>query len=297
MAKLFNIFIDSTGELNKAQREKYDIDYCPMGVSIGDGEEVPASLDYDAGYSLEDFYNALREGKRIYTSQVKDRVFEEKFEASLKEGLDVLYVACSSALSASVKAAEKVAAGLMEKYPGRKIVCFDSLNACYGQASQAIKASEMRKEGKTLDEVVAWLTENRLRFNQFCTVATLNYLKAAGRVKASAAFFGNLMGVKPIIISDAKGNNNAFKKVKGRKNSLLEIVNLAKEAAIDIEHQTVYILHADDPETAEIVKEELLKVCKPGDIYVGTFGPIIGATTGPGTVVIYVYGKEVTIGA
>ncbi|MCR5490703.1 MAG: DegV family protein [Bacilli bacterium] len=297
MAKTFEIFIDSTGELNRELRAKYDVDYCPMGIAVGDAEEVPASLDYDAGYSLKDYYDALRAGKRLFTSQVKDHVFEEKFTAALEKGLDVLYISCSSALSASVKAAEKVAEGLMAKFPGRKIVCFDSLIACYGQADMAIRASKMREEGKSLDEIVSWLTENRLRFNQFCTVETLSYLKAAGRVKATAAFFGNLMGVKPIIISDVKGNNNAFKKVKGRKASIAEIVNLAKEAADDIEHQTVYIGHADDLATAEYVKAELLKVCNPGEIFIGAFGPIIGATTGPGTVVIYVFGKEVTIGA
>ena len=291
----FEIFIDSTGEMHRAEREKYDIDYCPMTLSVGDEAEVPASLDYDQGYTSHDYYEALRAGKRIFTAQVRDSVFEEKFEGALKRNNDVLYISCSSALSKSVDAARKVASALMAKYPDRKIVCFDSLIACYGQYDMAVRAAKLRDEGKSLDETVAWLEANKYRFNQFCTVESLKWLKVAGRVKASAAFFGDIFAVKPIVISDRAGNNNAFKKVKGRKASLLEIVRLAVEAAEDIEHQTVYIGHADDEETAAFLKEELLKACKPGEIYVGPLGPIIGSTTGPGTVVIYVFGKEVAI--
>ena len=291
----FEILIDSTGEMHREEREKYGVDYCPMTLCIDDGPEVPASLDYDQGYTSQDYYNAMREGKRIYTAQVRDAIFLEKFTAILERGHDVLYISCSGALSKSIDAGRKVAESLACKYPGRKIVCFDSLISCYGQYDMAVRAAKMRDEGKTVDEAVAWLEANKYRFNQFCTVETLKYLRIAGRVKASAAFFGNLFAVKPIIISDRAGNNNAYMKVKGRKASMLEIVKQAVDAAEDIEHQTVYIGHADAPEDAAFLKEELLKLAKPGEVYVGPLGPIIGSTTGPGTVVLYVFGKEVSI--
>lgn len=290
----FAILIDSTGELNKEFREKYDIDYCPMQINF-EGKEYIASLDYDSGYTAHELYEKMRGGMRVRTSQVLNSTFDTKFRAALEKGEDVLYIACSSGLSASVGAASILSKDLEKEYKGSKIVCFDSLISGYAQASMAIKASEMRKEGKSLDEVVAWLTANRLRFNQFATTDNLTYLAKAGRVKASKAFFGNLFGVKPIIISDIVGQNYAFKKEKGRKASLMEVARLTVEAADDIEHQVIYIGHCDDEEAAKFVKEEILKLAKPLDFYIGPIGPIVGASCGPGMIAAYCFGKEVTI--
>lgn len=89
----------------------------------------------------------------------------------------------------------------------------------------------------------------------FVTVHSLDCLKRAGRVKASSAFFGNLFGVKPIIISDINGNNTPIKKVKGRAASLAEIVALLKEAVGDTKQERIYIAHADCAEEAEKLRE------------------------------------------
>ena len=293
MAKL-HIFIDSTGDLQKSFREKYDIDYLPMDVSVDD-KQIVASLDYDQGYSLHDFYEIMRNGKRIYTSQVSNPVIENNFRRVLKEGEDILYIACSGALSASVRAAEVIARGLREEFKGRKIVCYDPCISGYAQGEMAIRASEMRAEGKSLEEIVAWLDENKFKFNQFGTVENLKYLKQAGRVSASSAFFGNLLAVKPIIISNRAGENLANVKVKGWKNAIKENARLVVEAGEDIENKVIWIGHADNLEGAELLKEEILKLATPKSIEIGPIGPIIGASSGPGTVISYVYGKEVTI--
>lgn len=294
MKSNFAILIDSTGDLSRDLREKYDIDYLRFTFSVDGGSSVIASLDYDQGLSHHDFYQTMRDGKRIFTSQVTEQECLERFAPLLKDGKDILYIACSSGLSASVNVAEKVAQRLMGEYSGRKIVCFDSLISGYAQGDMAIKASKMRKEGKTLDEVVSFLTENRLRFNQFASVKDLTALKKAGRVTASSAFFGNIFSVKPILISDTKGHNFAIEKVKGRKASLVHIADMAVDACLDPEHETFYIANADCEEEANISKEEILRRLPSAKIVCGNIGPMIGASTGPGTVSVYVYGKEVT---
>ena len=259
------ILIDSTGDLNAELREKYGIDgYCAMHISY-DGKEIPASLDWDAGVQPEELYKVLIEGRRIYTSAVTAQEYETQFTKYLEKGMDVLYVACSSGLSASINVAHQVADKLNAKYKGCKVVCIDSLVSGYAQGLMAIKARE------------------------------LAYLKAAGRVTAAAAFFGNLFGVKPILISDVKGHNFAVKKVKGRLPSIKEVAKMTVELCEDIENSTIYIGHIVDPEGAEMLKQEILKLAKPKDIYVGMIGPIVGGSTGPGTISAYFYGKEVTV--
>ena len=291
---MFKVIADSTCDLTKELRDQYDIDYCHMQITCDDKEYL-ADLDYKL-YSVKELYDWMRNGKRVYTSQVTALEYQTVFSKYLEQGLDVLYIACSSALSASINTALLVKETLEKKFPGRKVVVIDSLLSCIGQGMMAIKASELQKEGKSLEEVEHWVNENKLRFNQFATVENLNYLKAAGRVKASKAFFGNLFVVKPILISDVNGRNYAVSKRKGRKGSILEICKMAIDAMEGDFEQTVYVAHADAGEDCELLKETLTQLePRIKNIVTVTFGPIIGASTGPGTLGIFVYGKEVTL--
>jgi len=290
----FAIFTDSAGDIEKDLREKYDIDYCSMNVSW-DGQEHLASLDWDQGFTPHEFYDLMRRGTRIFTTQVPATEFDKKFRQHLDNGEDICYISCSNALSGSINTARNVAAKLALLYPQRKILCIDTLISGFAQGAMAIKASEMRKDGKTIDEVEQCVESIKLKYNQFGTTEDLSFLKRAGRVSASSAFFGNLFAVKPIVISDAKGHNYAYKKVKGRRASLIEIAQSSVEASENPQDQIIWISHADDLESAEFVKQEILKRARYKDVHIGFVGPIIGASTGPGTVIVYCFGKEVTI--
>lgn len=281
----FVVLTDSCSDLGKDIRQKYDIDYVQMHI-VYDEKELPASLDWDL-YKPKELYDIMREGKRITTTQVPVETFASTFEKYLKEGKDVVYIGCSSALSGSVNTGAVVASELKEKYPDNKVYCIDSLCSCLGEGLMTIDAAILRAEGKTAAEVADYIEANKLKYQQFAAVDDLTYLRRAGRVKASAAFFGNLFGVKPILISNKSGENLAVKKIKGRKNSLDEIFNMAKAAIVEPEKQTVAVVHADCLADAEYLKERLIKEVGVKEVYVNYIGPIIGATTGPGTISIY----------
>lgn len=289
----FVIFVDSTADLATCIRNKYGIEYCQMNINY-EGKELPASLDWDV-YSPKELYDWMREGKVIKTSQVPYQTFYEKFSEVLKQGLDILYISCSSALSGSINTALNVKDELAEDYPDRKIYCIDSLISSLGQGYLAIKAAQMADEGKDIDEIAKWVVDNRLKVNQIATVASLEYLKRAGRIKTSKAFFGNLFNVKPLIISDVIGQNYAFKKVKGRHSSLVALAEYLKENIVDPENQIIGISHADSYEDAVFVKEEIMKLVPVKDVYIDYIGPIVGSSVGPGTVDVYFVGNEVTI--
>lgn len=289
----FVIFGDSTCDLDKDMREKYGIDYVPMNYIL-DGKEYPASLDWES-LSVKEFYDAMRNGKRITTTQVPVEVFEKKFTEALEQGKDVLYISCSGALSGSINQGILVAQELVEKYEGATIRCVDPKNSSFGQGIMLMWASEMRAAGKSVDETADYIEENKLKVHQVAFPASLSYLKRAGRVTASSAFFGNLIGIKPILISDAKGQNYAVKKAKGMQGVLEEVTNMVAEEIRDPENQTIYISHADTEETAAAVKDLILKKVNCRDVVYGYIGPIVGASVGPGTVGIYFIGDEVTI--
>lgn len=285
------IVTDSCSDLTGELRKKYDIEYLKMNTVL-DGKETPASLDWEF-YSPKELYDTIRSGKRVTTTQVPASEFEKKFSEYLKEGFDVVYIGCSGKLSGSVNTGKVVAEKLIADYPGAKIYCIDSLNACGGEGILAIRAAQLRDAGKSVDEINREVEAVRNNVNQFVTVHNLNALKQAGRVTGSSAFFGNLLGVKPIIISDTVGNNVPIKKVKGRINSIEEIVNLTAEGIENPEDQVVYIFHSDCLDEAEEVSRLIKEKINCKDTYIGYIGPIIGASIGADALAIFSFGKDI----
>jgi len=287
------VLVDSCADLSGELLEKYDIDYARMNT-VYDGKETQASLTWEY-YSPKELYDIMRGGERVTTTQVPGAEFRRIFTKYLDEGFDIVYIGCSTKQSGSVNTGAVEAKQLLESYPGRKIECIDSLNACIGEGLLGIYASELVKAGKSFEEVVADVKAKRNNVNEYCTVHTLDFLKRAGRVKASKAFFGNLMGVKPILIADANGEQTPIKKAKGRQGSILEVVNLLAENIGDASEKTVYIAHADCKQEevdmlTELVREKI--PCK--DIVTVVIGPIIGASIGPDAIGVWAFGNEVT---
>lgn len=292
--KKFIVLTDSTSDISKKDRELYNIDYLKMTFTINE-KEYDADLDWK-DITPEEYYGLMRKGYRSITGLVKTIEFETKFEEALKNGYDVLYVACSSKLSGSLNNGKLVAAELQDKYKDRKIICFDSLRSNYAEAMIAIEAAKKAEEGKTIDEAVEELSKIRLNYQTYATVNSLEWLKKAGRVKASKAFFGTLFGVKPIIVGDSLGYNTSFKKEKGRKNSLDFLANTIQERLLNPQEGTLVIEHADcliDAQYLEDKVKELIPSLK--EIIICPLGPIIGATTGPETITCNFYGAKVTV--
>ena len=291
--KKVKIITDSCADLTGEQLRKYNIDYAKMST-VYKGEETPALLTWTDD-EVHDLYNIMRDGNRITTAQVSVEEFNRVFEIYLTLDMDIVYIGCSSKQSGSVNTGFVTAKKLMEKYEGSTIICIDSLNASMGEGMLAIEAAKMANNGASATEIEEHILRVRKKVNQYVTVHSLDALKRAGRVKGSAAFFGNLMGVKPIIIADVNGDQAAYKKVKGRQKSFEEIVAMLKASIVEPENQTIYLTHADCSKDeidslVELIKKEIS--CQ--GVEIGYIGPIVGASIGPDAVGIWGFGQEVT---
>ena len=290
----FVIITDSGSCMGKTLRNEYDIKYVVLSFSCN-GTTYPADLDWEK-ISAHEFYDLMREGNRILTSQALVKDYVDVFEKYILEGKDILYLGCSSKLSASVKNSFIAKDELLNKYPDSKIICIDTLRGSYALALLCIAASYFRKEGKSLEEVANWINDNKFTSNMEGTVETLKYLKMSGRVSATSAFFGGLLNIKPIIIGDALGQNYAIEKVKGRRVSLERIAERMKEQYLDVPHQKVIIAHADCYDEAVEFKNIICKTLgKELDITIDYVGPCTGSATGPGMLCVYYFGKEVLV--
>lgn len=286
------ILTDSCADIGRATRDAHGIDYVHMYTEF-DGTETPASLDWEY-YTPHEFYNTMRSGGRTLTSQVPVEEFRRVFKKYLEQECDIVYVGCSLKQSGSLNTGTVVARELMKEYPGTEIHYIDSLNTSMGEGLLALRAAAYRDRGLTACQIAGHIARERNLVNEYCTVHSLDALKRAGRVKASSAFLGNLLGVKPIIIAEAEGYQMPIKKVRGRQTSMQEIVMLLKDSITSPEKQTICIAHGDCIVEAKQLEELVRREIPCRDVYCDFVGPIIGASVGPDALGVFAFGQEVT---
>ena len=253
--------------------------------------------DSEKEYSNEDmpvleFYNKMREGGVAKTAAVNSESFLGEFEKILAAGDDLLYLGFSSGLSTTYNSARIAAGELREKYPDRKIYVIDTLSASAGEGLIVYLTVKAKREGATVEEAAALAESLIPRMGIWFTVDDLVYLKRGGRVSPTAAFVGNLLGIKPVLYMDDAGHLIPVLKVRGRKNAITALADKYTEMAADKENGTVFISHGDCLDDANALASILesrhgVKVEVITDV-----GPVIGAHSGPGTLALFYVGNK-----
>lgn len=241
-----------------------------------------------------DFYETMRNGELPKSMANNPAVIREKFEQILKEGKNILHIAFSSALSGSCGTVIMISNELMEQYPDRKILVFDSLNASLGEGVSVYRAIELQKSGKSMEEVYDILMEERNHVNVSFTVDDLNHLQRGGRVSKTTAVVGSLVNIKPILTVTASGELKADGTVRGRKKSLKTLVT-RMEASLDLnsygKDRMVAVIHGDCLEDARSVAD-MVKSLGFTNVVINDVSPSIGTHAGPGVVGLVFYGKQ-----
>ncbi|MBR2924189.1 MAG: DegV family protein [Clostridia bacterium] len=281
---------DSDSDLPFSYVDELDLTMVYMPYMI-DGKEY--FDDLGRGGKQKEYFDNMRAGATPVTSLLPQAVYEEYFEPVLEQGKDILFVAFSSQLSGTIRNIYAAREELLEKYPKRKITVVDTLSISAPQTILILKAHAMYREGKSMEEVAAWLEENKLKAQAWFTVDDLVYLKRGGRIGAVAAAMGTMLDLKPIITETKEGKLVSTEKVRGRKQALRVLVDKAVENIDDPANADVIILHADAPEDAERLESKLReKIPALNKINTYYVGPVIGAHCGPGTVAVCFFGKE-----
>ena len=157
----YKLFSDVTADVSEElMRGMPEVELVPMQVELG-GENYIYGPGGDL--TVEHFYAEQRAGKFASTSQINPMVYRECFEKTLKAGEDILYLCFSSGLSSTLQSANLCAQELREEYPERKLIVVDTLCAAVGEAMLVREAARKQQEGLTIEELAAWVEENRLK--------------------------------------------------------------------------------------------------------------------------------------
>ena len=281
----YKIVTDSTSDLPVKLIEELDLHVIPMLYTV-DGKDYLNTPD-EKELSSHDFYDLLRAGKTSTTTQINSEVFKDEVRPYLQQGLDVLYLGFSSGLSSTFNSVRLATAELKEEFPDRRVVALDTLAASLGEGLIVYHAAMRKKEGLSIDEVAAWVEENKLHLAHWFTVDDLNHLKRGGRVSGAAAFVGTMLNIKPVLHVDDEGHLIPVDKIRGRRKSLEELVAHMEKTAIKPSEQTVFISHGDALEDAKYVEMLVRERFGVQTIYINPIGPVIGTHSGPGTIALF----------
>lgn len=284
------IYSDISADLPAQFASEKDIRFIPMSYTIGDEDRVCSGIEPDD--ILKRFYNGQRAGDLTHTTQISPYKYVEIFEPILSEGKSILYISLSSGLSNTYNSSLIAAEELAEKYPDVKVVCVDSLGATGGMGVLLELAAHNRDKGMTIEENAEWLNNNKLRIYHWFMVEDLMYLKRGGRIPAATAIVGSALNIKPMLKIDTDGTLSTFAKKRGAKAAMNELLELYKTQHAGGKGERVIIIHADDIDKANYLKDRVLGINPDADISVLMLSPIIGAHVGPGMCAIVFIAPE-----
>lgn len=285
--KEFIIATDSTVDLPKAFLEENHV----LTISLSYVMDGVTYKDLD-GLSHEEFFEKITNGSLPTTSQINPEEARKALEPVVKEGKEILYLGFSSGLSGSYNSVRMAAEDLMEDYPETKIVTIDSLCASMGEGLLLYKTLQLKEQEKNLDEIAEWVEANKLHICHNVTVDDLNHLHRGGRISKTTAVLGTMVKIKPIIHMDNEGKLVVIGKERGRKKSLLTLLDKMEKQMQGYENDVVMITHGDCIEDAKYVEEQIRERFGIENIIVNGIGSVIGSHTGAGVVAVFFMGSE-----
>ena len=261
-----------------------------------DGKEYPDDLGQTI--SFDEFYRRIAAGALPTTSQVNVAQFVDFFEPYLAKGKDILHISFSSGLSGTYNSAVMAREQLLQKYPNRKILVVDSLGASSGYGLLVDMAADLRDGGGTLEDVSAWVEENKLNVHHWFFSTDLTHYRRGGRISAASATMGALLNICPLMNMNYEGKLIPREKIRGKKHVISAIVQKMEEHAEGganysgkcfISNSACY---EDACMVADLVEQKFPKL--NGKVMINSVGTVIGSHTGPGTVALFFLGDKRT---
>ena len=263
-------------------------DYQRDGVGYLD--DLGQTMDFD------EFYERMANGADTKTSQINADEFIEYFRPMLEAGQDILHVSLSSGISGVVNSANIARDALMDEFPDRKIYVVDSLGASSGYGLIMQTLSELRAEGKSIDEVYEWVNEHRLNLHHWFFSTDLSFYIKGGRVSKTSGTIGQLLNICPLLNMDNLGRLIPRYKIRTKKKVYKATVDKMEEFAdggLDYNGKCYISMSAcmdDAKEVARQIEERFPKL--DGKVEINNIGTTIGSHTGPGTVAVFFWGSK-----
>ncbi|MDD5017766.1 MAG: DegV family protein [Eubacteriales bacterium] len=285
--KKFIISVDSSANFTKKDLNRYGFLMAHLSYTLN-GQEYIDEFENDA--QKQAFYNQLSSGQIAQSSKVNPETFKKVWEATLKQGIDILHLSLSSKVSGSFDSACQAANELSQKYESTiKIV--DTKTGSFAITAMALELAKIQNSAD-VDTAYDFVLANIDEYNLIFTVGDIRHLHRGGRISHVKALVGGLLNLKPILFVNSEGKITFMMNARGTKKAL----NLmAGKMAKSITKYTdfAYISHGGDVPLAEALKNKIIETFpKLKDIRMDYLTPVLGLHAGPGSLVLCFRGAE-----
>ena len=283
---MFEIVTDNTADLYEGYYEQNPARRLPFSFTLED-----RFYERDDEYPIELFYEKLKAGKLVRTSQINPHDAEVEFEKVLQEGKDVLYIGFSSGMSGSFDNISYIAKGLRIKYPARKIIVEDTLSGAGGEGLLFYYARKMQQEGKSMEEIAEWVENNKLNTHHCFIVSDLINLRNSGRISTLAALFGMIVHINPVLELTREGKIGIVTKSIGRKKSIAEMVKFFKQNYIPSDNDFILVGHTNCPEEAHAFGAQIEQISGGVPVKYGYINRLVSGCAGYNALSVFFMGQ------
>ncbi|MDD6905739.1 MAG: DegV family protein, partial [Finegoldia magna] len=197
-----------------------------------------------------------------------------------------------SGLSSSYDNAQLAINMLREDYPDRKILLVDSKAATNCQSLLVDIAVEMKKDGKSIEEVAEKMTELSYKYDVDFMVSDLFFLEKGGRISKSQAILGTALNINPILTLNQMGKIVQTDKVRTRKKAINKVVKKFIDNYDRDFKSKVFLSHGNSEKDAIYLRDKLLEYDKDLEIVFLNESITIASHTGPGTLLLAYISKN-----
>ncbi|MDR1692891.1 MAG: DegV family protein [Oscillospiraceae bacterium] len=281
------VMTDSSADLPWSYYTEHNVPFLPMNTTMDDKPYVD-----NGSMSSREFYDKMRAGVVFKTSQWTDQQYLDGFTPHLQNGTDILYLGLTAGLSGSYDSACRARDALKEQFPDRTVCVPHTVAVSLGLGLLVHETVRRRDQGMGFEDICRWVEENKLTFHHRFTVDDLMFLFRGGRVSRASALLGTALGIKPRLHVSTEGKLINHGKIRGRKASLLGLVEEMKQYTDRKEHDAIAICHGDCEDEANFVLDEVKKHFVIKEAIVNPLAAAIGTHVGPGCMAVFFVGKQ-----
>ena len=274
---MIRIIGDTTSGYTLEQAKELGIEFIPQIVVFGE-----KSFRDDTEMDSAMFVKMLKEAPELPKTAAPPPALYTPIYQDMQEKGDSAIVICPSAqLSGTVRSATTALAD----FPGLDVRIIDTQIVGSGMGVLLKLAKQMADDGKTIDEIEAFVRDKVAHTKLYAVVDTLEYLHKGGRIGGASKFFGELLQIKPIL-TIIDGRVEAFEKQRTKKKAMARMLELVQTECKDYSkgYFSFSILNTN-PEI-DFLKQEFKERFGAEDMPFLNLPPAIMVHGGPGTIIV-----------
>ncbi|MCA0986849.1 DegV family protein [Guptibacillus algicola] len=274
--KTVAVVTDSTAYIPGELLDEYNITMVPLSVIFGNESYLE-----EKEIKAEEFFDQIRNDEDLpKTSQPAIGSFVEAYEKLSEDHKEVITITLSSGISGTFQSAHSAG----EMVEGIDVHVFDSEISCMMQGFYVLEAARMAQEGHNGAAILQRLTSMKEKgMPAYFVVDDLSHLHRGGRLNGAQLFVGNLLQVKPVLTFENK-KIVPYEKIRTKKKALNKILSLVEEDAKQGEPIKLTVIHANNREEAEKLKDKLEADYSNIEVVLSYFGPVIASHLGEGSI-------------